>query len=155
MIKEALDIIVRSDARSRKKAHETYYRLLRERHPHLHNKFVQEAYKRALAMYHSYRRLLNKWKKLPEEKRKKVSPPSPPSVENNRVVELHVDTYWLERKRGFLTLTISRGSGVYLKFLVMEYERARRELEGARLGNSRLLVDTDLLPALKGRGFRL
>ena len=141
IIKEALDTIVRNDARSRKKAHELCYSLLREKHPHLHNKFAQEAYKRALAMYRSYRKLLNKWRRLPEEKRKKASPPSPPSVEDNRVVELHVDTYKLERKHGFLTLTISRGSSAYLKFLVMEYEYAQRELEGAKLGNSKLLVD--------------
>ena len=140
MIREALDIIVRNDARSKKKAHELCYAYLRERHPHLHNKFVQEAYKRALMMYRSYRKLLNKWKKLPEEKRKKASPLSPPRVEENRVIELHVDTYRLERKHGFLTLTISKGSGVYLKFLVMEYEHARRELENAKLGNSKLLV---------------
>ena len=143
MIREALDIIVRSDARSKKKAHELCYRLLREKCPHLHNKFAQEAYKRALAMYRSYRKLLNKWKKLPEEKRKKVSPPSLPRVEDNRVVELHVDTYKLEREHGFLTLTISRGSGVYLKFLVVEHEHARRELENAELGNSKLLVDNN------------
>jgi len=30
--------------------------------------FAQEAYKRALAMYRSYRKLLNKWKRLSEEK---------------------------------------------------------------------------------------
>lgn len=70
-----------------------------------------------------------------------MSPPSPPRVEENRVVELHVDTYKLERKHGFLMLTISKGSGVYLKFFVMEYEYVRRELEGARVSNSKLLVD--------------
>lgn len=70
-----------------------------------------------------------------------MSQPSPPSVEDNRVVELHIDTYKLERKHGFLTLTISRESGVYLRFLVMGYEYARRELENAKLGNSKLLVD--------------
>jgi len=67
MIREALDIIIRSDARSKKKAHELCYTYLRERHPHLHNKFAQEAYKRALAMYRSYRKLLSKWRRLPEE----------------------------------------------------------------------------------------
>ncbi len=41
----------------------------------------------------------------------------------------------------FLTLTISRGGGVYLKFLVVECEHARRGIEGAKLGSSRLLVD--------------
>jgi len=143
MIREALDSIIRNDVRSRKKAHELCYSILRERHPHLHNKFAQEAYKRALAMYRAYRKLLNKWKRLPEEKRKRVPPPSLPRVEENRVIELHVDTYKLERKHGFLVLTISRGSGEHLKLLVMEYEYAQRELENAKLGNSKLLVGDD------------
>jgi len=141
MIGGALEIIVRNDARSRRKAHELCYRVLRERYPHLHNKFIQEAYKRALAMYRSYRKLLNKWKRLQEKKKKKISPPSPPTIEGNRVIELHVDTYKLERKHGFLLLTVSKGNGVYLRFLVMEYDYARKELEGAKLGNSRILID--------------
>ncbi len=132
MIREALDIIVKNDVRSRKKAHELCYKFLRRRRPHLHNKFIQEAYKRALAMYRSYRKLLNKWKRLPEKKRKKTSPPSPPKVEENRVIELHIDTYKLKRRHGFLTLTISKGNGEYLHFLVMEYEYARGELMEAR-----------------------
>ena len=141
MIREALDIIVRNDVRSRKKAHELCYRVLREKYPHLHNKFVQETYKRALAMYRSYRKLLNKWKRLPEKKKKRISPPSLPIIEDNRVVELHIDTYKIERRHGFLVLIVSKGSGVYLRFLVMEYNYARRELEGAKLGNSKILAD--------------
>ncbi len=142
MVKDALDIIIKNDVRSRKRAHGLCYRVLREKYPHLHNKFVQEAYKRALAMYRSYRKLLNKWRRLQEKKKTKISPPSPPTIESNRVIELHVDTYKLERKHSFLVLTVSKGSGVYLRFLVMEYDYARKELEGARLGNSRLLIDS-------------
>ena len=134
---------MKNDVRSRKKAHGLCYRILREKYPHLHSKFVQEAYKRALATYRSYRKLLSKWKRLPKEKRKGISPPSPPKVEDNRIIELHVDTYRLEREHGFLTLTISKGDGVYPKFLVIEYDYARRELKGAKLGNSRLLVDNN------------
>ena len=141
MVKEALVIVIKNDVRSRKKAHELCYSFLRERYPHLHNKFVQEAYKRALAMYRSYRKLLNKWKRLPEKKKKRLSPPSPSKVEDNRVIELHVNTYKLERRHGFLVLTVSKSSGVYLRFLVMEYDYAKRELEGAKLGNSRVLID--------------
>ena len=141
MIKEALDIIVKNDVRSRKKAHELCYHVLRNRYPHLHNKFVQEAYKRALAMYRSYRMLLNKWKRLLERKRKKISPPSLPTVEKNKIIELHVDTYELKREHEFLVLTISKGNATYPKFLVMEHDYARKELEGAKLGNSRILVD--------------
>ena len=143
MVKEALDIIIKNDVRSRKRAHELCYRELRDKYPHLHNKFVQEAYKRALAMYRSYRKLLNKWKRLPEKKRKKISPPTLPIVEDNRVIELHIDTYKLDRRHGFLVLTVSKGSGVYLRFLVMEYGYARRELDGTKLGNSKILVDGD------------
>ena len=141
MIKETLGTIIKNDVRSRKKTHELCYSFLRERYPHLHNKFVQEAYKRALVMYRSYRKLLNKWKRLSEKKKKRVSPPSPPTVEDNRVIELHVDTYKLERRHGFLVLTVSKGNSVYLKFLVMEYDNARREINSAKLGNSRILVD--------------
>ncbi len=143
MIREALDIIIKNDVRSRRKAHELCYRVLREKYPSLHNKFVEEAYKRALAMYRSYRKLLNKWKRLPEKKRKKISSPSLPRVGENRVVELHIDTYKLERRHGFLILTVSRGNGTYINFLVMEYEYARREIKGSKLGNSKILVDGD------------
>lgn len=47
----------------------------------------------------------------------------------------------LERKHGFLVLMVCRDNGVYLRFLVMEYSYARRELDGTRLGNSKILVD--------------
>jgi len=143
MIRETLDTIIENDIRSRKKAHELCYGSLRNKYPHLHNKFVQEAYKRALGMYRSHRKLLNKWKRLPEKKRKRISPPSPPKVDGNRIIELHIDTYKLERKHGFIALTISKGNGIYLKFLVMEYEYASRELKGTKLGNSKVLVDGD------------
>ncbi len=143
MIREALDIITKNDVRSRKKAHELCYRALREKYPYLHNKFVQEAYKRALAMYRSYRKLLSKWKRLPEKKRRKISPPSPPKIEENKAIELHIDTYKLKKKHGFLVLRLSKGNGVYLRFLIMEYEYARRELENAKVSNSKILIDRD------------
>jgi len=141
MVKDALDIIIKNDVRSRKRAHELCYRVLRENYPHLHNKFVQEAYKRALTIYRSYRKLLNKWKRLPKKKKNRLSPPSSPKVEDNTVIELHIDTYKLERKHDFLLLTVSKGNGVYLRFLVMEYDYARKELKRAKLGNSKILVD--------------
>ncbi|PNV81223.1 MAG: hypothetical protein C0179_03810, partial [Fervidicoccus sp.] len=141
MIREALKIIVENDVRSVKRAHELCYRVLREKYPNLHNKFVQEAYKKALAMYRSYRKLLNKWRKLPEKKRDKISPPSLPSIEDNKVIELHIGTYRLERRHGFLILRVSRGDNNYLRFLVMEYSYARRELDGAKLGNSKIIAN--------------
>jgi len=140
MTREALDIIIRNDVRSKKNAHEVCYRMLREKYPYLHNKFVEEAYKRALAMYRSYRKLLNKWKKI-SKKRKDISPPTLPKIEKNRIVELHVDTYKLERKQRFSVLKISKGNNIYMEFLIMEYEYARREFDGAKLGNSKLLID--------------
>jgi len=130
MVKDALDVIIKNDVRSRKRAHELCYRILREKYPHLHNKFVQEAYKRALAVYRSYRKLLNKWKRLPKKKRKRISPPSLPTIEGNRVVELHVDTCRLEKRHNFLVLIVSKGNGTYLRFLVMVYNYARKEIEG-------------------------
>ena len=96
-------------------------------------------------MYRSYRELLNKWKRLPKKKRKRISPPSLPKVEDNRVIELHVDTYKLDRRHGFLVLTVSKGGGVYLKFLVIEYDYAKKELESAKLGNSRILIDDNCI----------
>ncbi|MEM3988669.1 MAG: hypothetical protein QXZ22_08770, partial [Sulfolobales archaeon] len=61
ILRDALNIVVKNDVRCRRKAHELCYRYLRERYPHLHNKYVEEAYKRALAVYRSYRKLLGKW----------------------------------------------------------------------------------------------
>jgi len=140
MTREALDIIIRNDVRSKKNAHEVCYRMLREKYPYLHNKFVEEAYKRALAMYRSYRKLLNKWKKI-SKKRKDILPPTLPKIEKNRIVELHVDIYKLEKKQGLLVLKISKGNNIYMEFLIMEYEYAKREFDGAKLGNSKLLID--------------
>jgi len=98
-----LNIIVENDVRSRNKAHEFCYRYLRERYPHLHNKYVEEAYKRALLMYRSYRKLLGKWMK-----HKCGKPPSPPSIDVNRVVDLHIDTFRVRRRM------TSRSSGYLL-----------------------------------------
>jgi len=142
MVREALNLIIRNDVRSKKRAHEICYRVLRERYPYLHNKFVEEAYKRALAMYRSYRKLLNRWRRV-SKKRRDISPPSPPKIEENRVVELHIDTFKLEREYGFLVLRISKGNGIYMKFLVMEYEYAKKEIEMSRIGNSKILIDGD------------
>ncbi|MEM4970903.1 MAG: hypothetical protein QXE01_06585 [Sulfolobales archaeon] len=63
LVGEALNIIMTNDARSKKKAHDLCYRTLREKYPHLHNKFAEEAYKRALANYKGYRKQLRKWDK--------------------------------------------------------------------------------------------
>jgi len=142
MVREALSTILRNDVRSRKRAHEICYKVLRERYPHMHNKFAEEAYRRALGVYRSYRKLLNKWRRS-SKKRRDISPPSLPTIKNNRVIELHIDTYSLESRHGFLTLRISKGSGIYLRFLVMKHEHAEKELEDARVGNSKILVDGD------------
>ena len=40
-------------------------------------------------------------------------PPSPPKIDENRVVELHIDAYKLERKHGFLTLVVSIGESLW------------------------------------------
>ena len=140
LVSEALNIIVSSDARSKKKAHELCYRALREKHPHLHNKFVEEAYKRALAMYKSYRKLLRKW-----ERGKLRSKPTPPSVRELRVIDLHIDTFRVEQDGNYYLLRVSKGSGSHVKFVVMMYRYALEQLRGARVGNSKLLVDEDEL----------
>jgi len=143
MIRESFEIIMENDVRSRKRAHELCYRPLREKYPSLHNKFVQEAYKKALSMYRSYRKLLGKWRRLPERLKRRISPPSPPSIEDNRVIDLHIDTFRLKREHGFLVLAISKERGCYLKFIVKEYEYAAKELQNADIGNSRIFINGD------------
>ena len=114
LLREALDIVVRSDVRSRRRAHELCYKRLRERYPHLHNTYVEEAYKRTLSMYRSYRRLLGKWMK-----HKYGKPPSPPSLEANRVVDLHIDTLRVEERNGFKILRLSVGNGEHARFVML------------------------------------
>ncbi|MEM1861921.1 MAG: hypothetical protein QXV15_06415 [Acidilobaceae archaeon] len=41
LLREALDIVVRSDARSRKRAHKHCYKYLRGKYPHLPNKYIK------------------------------------------------------------------------------------------------------------------
>ncbi|MEM4914073.1 MAG: hypothetical protein QW579_07730, partial [Desulfurococcaceae archaeon] len=113
---------------------------LRERYPHLHNKYVEEAYKRALAVYRSYRKLLGKWMK-----HKRGNPPSPPSVDANRVVDLHIDTFRIEEEDGFKILKLSIGSGEYARFIMLVYNHALRELSNGKVSNSKIIVDRDAL----------
>ncbi|MEM4482127.1 MAG: transposase, partial [Desulfurococcaceae archaeon] len=140
LLTDALNIVVKNDVRSRKKAHEFCYRYLRERYPHLHNKYVEEAYKRALSVYRSYRRLLRKWMK-----HKRGNPPSPPSVNVNRVVDLHIDTFRIEKENIFKILRLSIGGGEYAKFIMLVYDHALRELSNAKVSNSKIIVDRDAL----------
>ncbi|RLI16976.1 hypothetical protein DRO49_04275 [Candidatus Bathyarchaeota archaeon] len=136
MLQEALDLIMTHDVRTRKKAHELCYAYLRSKFPHLHNKFIQEAYKRALAMYKSYRKLMSKWRRSP-----KKGKPSPPKVENNCTIELHIDTFRLEKEHSILTI---KGNN-RIKFLVMEYEYAVEELHSASIKNSKVVVGDSIL----------
>ncbi|MEM1696709.1 MAG: transposase [Desulfurococcaceae archaeon] len=140
LLRDALNIVVENDVRSRKKAHELCYRYLRERYPHLHNKYVEEAYKRALSMYRSYRRLLRKWMK-----HKRGNPPSPPSVDVNRVVDLHIDTFRIEEENGFKILRLSIGGGEYARFIMLVHDHALRELSNGKVSNSKIIVDRDAL----------
>jgi len=140
LLRNALNIVVENDVRSRKKAHELCYRYLRERYPHLHNKYVEEAYKRALSMYRSYRKLLGKWMK-----HKRGNPPSPSSVDANRVVDLHIDTFRIEEEDGFKILRLSIGSGEYARFIMLVYDHALRELSNGKVSNSKIIVDRDAL----------
>ncbi|MEM4913633.1 MAG: transposase [Desulfurococcaceae archaeon] len=140
ILRDALNIIVKNDVKSRRKAHELCYRYLRERYHHLHNKYVEEAYKRALAVYRSYRKLLGKWMK-----HKRGNPPSPPSVDANRVVDLHIDTFRIEEEDGFKILKLSIGSGEYARFIMLVYNHALRELSNGKVSNSKIIVDRDAL----------
>jgi len=40
-------------------------------------------------------------------------------------------------------LTVSKGNGIYPRFLVIGYEYARRELEGVKLEDSKMLIDDE------------
>jgi len=140
LLRDALNIVVENDVRSKRKAHELCYRYLRERYPHLHNKYVEEAYKRALSMYRSYRRLLRKWMK-----HKRGNPPSPPSVDVNRVVDLHIDTFRIEEENSFKILRLSIGGGEYARFIMLVYDHVLRELSNAKVSNSKIIVDRDVL----------
>ncbi|MEM0050090.1 MAG: transposase [Candidatus Bathyarchaeia archaeon] len=140
LLRDALNIVVENDVRSRKKAHELCYRYLRERYPHLHNKYVEEVYKRALSVYRSYRKILGKWMK-----HKRGNPPSPPSIETNRVVDLHIDTFRIEEENGFKILRLSIGGGEYARFIMLVYDHALRELSDAKVSNSKIIIDRDAL----------
>ncbi|MEM4452647.1 MAG: transposase, partial [Thermosphaera sp.] len=101
---------------------------------------VEEAYKRALAVYRSYRKLLGRWMK-----HKRGNPPSPPSVDANRVVDLHIDTFRIEEEDGFKILRLSIGSGEYARFIMLVYDHALRELSNGKVSNSKIIVDRDAL----------
>ena len=62
-------------------------------------------------MYRSYRRLLRKWMKHKYGK--------PPSLEANRVVELHIDTLRVEERNGFKILRLSVGNGEHARFVML------------------------------------
>ena len=140
LLRDTLNVIVKNDVKSKKRAHELCYKYLRERYLHLHNKYVEEAYKRALSMYRSYRKLLGKWMK-----HKYGKPPSPPSIEVNRVVDLHIDTFRIEEKNNFMIFRLSIGSGEYARFVMLVYDHVLRELSGAKISNSKIVVDRDAL----------
>ncbi len=136
MLMEATRIVVLEDIRSRKKAHKRIYPILRERWPEIHNKFAQEAYKRALAMYRSYRQRLKKYKagKLKHK-------PSPPDPKAKNVLDIHIDTFRIIDRGEYKLLRLSYGGGRYIWFLMVEYEWANRHLaDGWEVKNSKILV---------------
>ena len=123
MLKESLEIIMKHNIVSKRKAHEKCYKHLREKYPHLHNKFVQEAYKRALTMYNSYRQRLKKWRRG-----KLKHKPSPPELKAKNVLDLHIDTFRIAERGGYKLLRLSYSSGQYIWFLIMEYGWASKHL---------------------------
>ena len=136
MLAEATKIIVAEDIRGRKKAHDRIYPLFRERWPDIHNKFIQEAYKRALAMYNSYRQRLKKWRRG-----KLKHKPSPPKPKANNVLDLHIDTFRIIGRDGYRLLRLSYGGGRYIWFLIVEYGWASKHLSnGWEVKNSKIVV---------------
>ncbi len=140
LLKDALKMIIENDIRTRKQAHETCYKMLRRKHPKLHNKFIQEAYKRALAMYKSYLKLKKRY-----EKGLLKFEPSLPKINENNVVDLHIDNFKLVRINGMLLLTISKSKGEYIRFVVLEYAYFKKHLgEGWKIQNSKIIVDNTI-----------
>ncbi|MEM1938363.1 MAG: hypothetical protein QXI24_00965 [Acidilobaceae archaeon] len=78
-------------------------------------------------------------------KYKYEKPPSLSSLEANRVVELHIDTFRVEDRDGFKILRLSVGSGEYARFIMLVYTHALREFSNAKISNSKLLIDKDTL----------
>ncbi|MEM0458986.1 MAG: transposase, partial [Thermofilaceae archaeon] len=63
----------------------------------------------------------------------------------NRVVDLHIDTFRIEEEDGFKILRLSIGSGEYARFIMLVYDHALRELNNAKVSNSKIIVDRDAL----------
>jgi len=140
LLKDTLKIVIENDIRTRKQAHKMCYEVLRRNYPNLHNKFVQEAYKKALAMYKSYLKLKKRY-----EKGLLKFEPSLPKIDENNVVDLHVDTFKLVRINGTLLLTISKSKGEYIRFVVLEYAYFKKHLEdGWNIQNSKIIIDNTI-----------
>jgi len=139
ILKEALEMIIENDVRTRKQAHDLCYNVLRQKYPKLHNKFVQEAYKRALSMYKSYLKLRKRYKRglLKSE-------PSLPKVNENGVIDLHIDTFKLISVNKTLVLSITIGKAEYARFIVLEYDYFTRHLKNWKIQNSRIVVDKEI-----------
>jgi len=135
LLKDALKLIVDNDIRTIKQAHETCYEVLRRKYHNIHNKFVQEAYKRALAMYKSYLKLKKRY-----EKGLLRSEPSLPKVNENDVIDLHIDTFKLVQVNGTHLLKISKGNGEYVRFVVLEYAYFKQHLNW-KIQNSKIVIE--------------
>ncbi|QOJ78907.1 IS200/IS605 family element transposase accessory protein TnpB [Infirmifilum lucidum] len=134
LLAEAQRLVVELDIRSVKRAHEALYKLLREMHRELHNKYAEEAYRRALANYRSYLKLKRKWEK--RLRRLGFEEPRPPSAEGNKVIDLHISAFRLSPP----LLEVSYGGGKTMKFLAMPNPLLAK-YAGWRIGNSKILVD--------------
>jgi putative transposase len=139
ILKEALGIVIGNDVRTRKQAHDLCYDVLRQKYPKLHNKFVQEAYKRALSMYKSYLKLRKRY-----ERGLLKSGPSLPKVNGNDVIDLHIDTFRLIRVNETLVLSVTIGKAEYARFIVLEYDYFTKHLENWKIQNSRIVVDKEI-----------
>ena len=139
ILKEALEIVIGNDVRTRKQAHDLCYDVLRRKYPKLNNKFVQEAYKRALSTYKSYLKLRKRY-----ERGLLKFEPSLPKVNKNDVIDLHVETFKLIRVNETLVLSVTIGKDEYARFIVLEYDYFTRHLESWKIQNSRIVVDKEI-----------
>ncbi|HWQ17285.1 MAG TPA: transposase [Sulfolobales archaeon] len=138
IVSKAQAIVNANDVKSLKRAHKLCYEPLRREFQDLHNKYVQEAYKRALQNYKSYIKKLKEWRKDPSKRK-----PSPPNPKKNNIIDLHIDVFKITDLDGFRKLRIALGENEYMEFLVIGYEYAEKELNGATIGNSKLMIKGD------------
>ncbi len=138
MLRLAVDVVFSKDIRSVKRAHEELYQPLRKMFSELHNKYAEEAYKKALSMYKSYRKLMKKF-----ERGLLKSSPSKPEPEAD-IVDLHISAFRIEVRKRFAIVKVSYGNGRRMLFAVYDWRLPKMLSEGWKPKNSRIVIDNGI-----------